>query len=125
MAAKESPAAQRLRIERELEESRARAGWIGRGIGALLFCVGLVLTYTVYEGMSRRAVYSAELLFMASWGMAGGAVMMALGVGGFARVRDVPKTMWAAYAGISAVLALIGFVPLGRVLARMAGFDGL
>ena len=117
--------AELLRAESDLDSSRRGAALRARFIGACVAAAGAVLAYTVYEGMAVNAVYSVELLYMATWGLSAGGMLIVLGVGGAPRVRDVPTMMWAAWAGASALLALLAFVPLGRILAGLTGFEDI
>lgn len=97
----------------------------GRAIGVALLCLAAMLGYFIYDGMAVRAVYSTLLLYVDACLASAGGVMIALGVGGIARVRDVPPTMWGALAIVSALLGLVVVIPLGRVLAWAAGFEDL
>ena len=116
---------QRVRVLLELESAKRRSAVLARIAGAALLVLGAALSSAVYEGMAHRHLYVAELLFFSAWALCAGVVALALGAGGAARLRDVPVGMWLAFAGISAVLALLVMVPLGNWLASLAGFDGL
>lgn len=114
---------QRVRVLLELEESKGRTAVLGRVLGALSIGLGAALAYAVYTSMAERQVYVAELLFMAAWALCAGALLLVFGAAGAARLRDVPVGMWAVFAFVSAIAGLVTFVPLGRVLAGLAGLD--
>jgi hypothetical protein len=117
--------AQSLQIALELEDARRVTAKIGRAMGVAVALVGIAFAYAVYEGMRARGIYVAELVFMAAWALVAGALMIVFGAGGAARLGHVPRTMWMAWAGVSAILGLMIFIPLGRLLAHFAGYTGL
>lgn len=116
---------ERVRALLELDAAKARAAMLGRAGGAGLITIGAALAYANYEGIAHRHIYVPELLFFAAWASCAGLLLLVAGAGGAARIRDVPVGMWAAFAIASALGGLLTFVPLGRILASLAGFEDL
>lgn len=96
---------------------------LGRVLGALSIGLGAALAYAVYTSMAERQVYAAEALVHGGVGALCRRALLVFGAAGAARLRDVPVGMWAVFAFVSAIAGLVTFVPLGRVLAGLAGLD--
>ena len=115
---------QRQRVAEALAEAQRRTAFLARVLGVLIAGTGVALSYFVFVGMESQHTVVFELVFFATWMLLAGGILLLFGAGGAAQLQDIPRLMWGVFAGTTGVLALVGFIPLGRLLAHLAHFDG-
>lgn len=114
---------QRARVELEVGLARRSAARLARVLGVMSVGVGLVLSYATYLGMAEYDVYVAELSFVSAWILVAGTCFLVFGAGGTAGFLELPFGVWMGFLFVTALLALMTFIPLGRLLAYFAGYD--
>lgn len=115
--------AQRHRVTQALAQAQTRTARVARVLGFFIAGTGTALSYFVFVGMQTRDTYVAELIFIAMWMLIAGTVLVFFGAGGAAQLLDIPPMMWGVFAVVTGLIALLTFLPFGRFLAHLAGFE--
>lgn len=115
--------AQRQRVAQALADAQTRTARIARLLGVLITATGAALSYFVFVGMQTRDTYVAELIFIAMWMLVAGSALVIFGAGGAAQLLDIPPMMWGVFAVLTGFIAVLTFLPFGRFLASLAGFE--